>query len=1235
MSSEAAMARPEPPVLDPRTPTEMADALAAWARLDVPEWRPPSDGDVGTVLQEVFAQMAARVAARVNAVPGHAFRAFLEMAEIDRLAPAPARGPVAFALAPSADSTRVVAGTQVVAAGQDGGPDVVYETVDDLIVLPVRLVAAVVTDPVWDQMSDLLPELDAHPEGLPALVGIDDVAHEVQLTSSPMRAFSGGGNATVTLKCVAPDLVVGDAVALLEHLAVRVESETGDVSKTPSWTVTTKPQSPGAPPGAPDTPSPLISLATAILPIAPPLVEVTATCTIDASDHERIVLVLLGGVNRPAGRLLRWSHASLRLDTPDHLPVSVLVDGSSAAVDRAFAPFGDVPGPGSEFALADEAFGVTGAEVTLKFDVSGGSPSKDLELVWEYYGGQAWQALTVTDGTTRFTASGNIIIKAPGCPVAEVSGTAGRWIRVRVAAGDYGQPAVYVPKVDSDVNQGLKLKDGTGTLKPPVVLTLGVTSSISDAAPKVTIRTGSHDSHAPAQLFAGLADLGPVHGEPGQGLYFGLDRDPSNQPVSLYLDVVDAAATPRRDIAAGGGDVRLVWECFDGAAWRPLTVEDTTGGLTRAGIVRFVAPAAMAPLARFGRPACWWLRVRALNTVWPGASPVVAGVAINVVEVVAGESVPWERLGHAIGQPSQSVRLAQTPVLPGQQLFVAEGDRIGDAELARVVEEDGPNSVVQRIDPLTGRMEDWVRWHEVPSFTTSDPSSRHYTLDRSTGELRFGDGRHGLLPPQGSPLAAIYRYRGSLAGNVSSGRITKLRSPQPEIAVVINPGAVDGGADIEPVADVEERGPAVLRHRGRAVTTADFVWLAREVAGTRVARCALGPCAKPGEVKLVVVPRDSDVAPRPTSTLLSRVEAGLQPHLPLDLALSRRRLDVRGPAYRTVSVFAELEPERSELGEQIKSGASAALDRFLAALSGGPDGTGWPLGRAVFESEVAEVLAGVEGVSHVRSLRVVGVATEQRLRFRSAIVLPFGLRTGGAVEQQPGRFVMTLDSPIPAGVAVNTIDVRGATDGDRLCVVSDAEVAPGASGSHVLLLAADGIPNGTDPFPAGSEVRGQDGELVAWTAGPVAPADASGRRPVPLSVVPGLVLAPDLLVVSPYDVRVLRTGGSASEHTTRLYARGIRASALAKGMTLGIPGHPLRLRLLGEPVGGSSAGTFELPVSSWRPGDQLTLRTGSGAPITAEVAGVEDVDDVVHLDPDSLVAPGTHVVQVVTARSPR
>jgi alpha-L-arabinofuranosidase len=51
-------------------------------------------------------------------------------------------------------------------------------------------------------------------------------------------------------------------------------------------------------------------------------------------------------------------------------------------------------------------------------------------------------------------------------------------------------------------------------------------------------------------------------------------------------------------------------------------------------------------------------------------------------------------------------------------------------------------------------------WTMVDDLAASSPTARHYELDERTGELRFGDGVHGAIPPAGSYAYTDFTFQG-------------------------------------------------------------------------------------------------------------------------------------------------------------------------------------------------------------------------------------------------------------------------------------------------------------------------------------------------------------------------------------------------------------------------------------------------------------------------------------------
>ncbi|MGD0603065.1 MAG: hypothetical protein ABSA53_05610 [Streptosporangiaceae bacterium] len=166
-----------------------------------------------------------------------------------------------------------------------------------------------------------------------------------------------------------------------------------------------------------------------------------------------------------------------------------------------------------------------------------------------------------------------------------------------------------------------------------------------------------------------------------------------------------------------------------------------------------------------------------------------------------------------------------------------------------------------------------------------------------------------------------------------------------------------------------------LRERYRAVTAADFEWLALKSWAGRssiarvhgLPRCDLeasDPAARyadaPAHVSLVVVP-----AAGGDSTL----NADLLKFLNLRRTLTTR-LHVVGPTYLPVQISADLALRDDAVAQNALDDARQALLAYYDPLKGGPAHTGWPFGRAVYSSEASAVLEHRPLLRYVENVQV-------------------------------------------------------------------------------------------------------------------------------------------------------------------------------------------------------------------------------------------------------------------------
>jgi predicted phage baseplate assembly protein len=134
-----------PPDLDDRTWQDLVDEMRGLIPRYAPAWTDHNPNDLGITLIELFAWLGESVIYRLNQVPDKNYAAFLNLLGITRDAASPARVQLTFTT--GAGPVVVPAGTQAQTAATEGAPPIVFETDEDVRVLPGNLANAVLVGP--------------------------------------------------------------------------------------------------------------------------------------------------------------------------------------------------------------------------------------------------------------------------------------------------------------------------------------------------------------------------------------------------------------------------------------------------------------------------------------------------------------------------------------------------------------------------------------------------------------------------------------------------------------------------------------------------------------------------------------------------------------------------------------------------------------------------------------------------------------------------------------------------------------------------------------------------------------------------------------------------------------------------------------------------------------------------------------------------------------------------------
>jgi Baseplate J-like protein len=693
----------------------------------------------------------------------------------------------------------------------------------------------------------------------------------------------------------------------------------------------------------------------------------TSVCEIDGEP--------LGNAREGADRLFAFHPAPA--DAGPGTALSVRIDGDYVDVDFYSRITGIVSLDPSD--VAGALTFVLHAEVTdvtteyLPLDDRSSVP----DLSWEYWNGRGWLSLRVIDGTRDLLSNGDVIFNVPpSIERTEVAGQDNFWIRARLVGGDYGRETF---KVVNDVVVSEK-----SSLRPPKIRQLSILYAAEPVPPVACLTFNNLDyldqtaaARAPGAHFKPFEPLEDAT----LTLFLGFDKPFKSGPVRLLLDAAE------REFEDGRAP-QLDWRFRRDRLWKKLDVDDGSVALTRPGLLTLSASEELTRETRFGESLFW---IKGSLRTDLGASqadyplPLLRGIFLNTVSATQGETITEEIVGSSDGEPSQVFTFQHADVLEGEDIRVRES--LSAEERARIERESGTDSVVDRED-IGGT---WVRWNETSAFFDAGPQDRDYSIDRALGQLQFGDGVHGSIPPAGVDNIRAFSYRagGGAIGNVAAGRIEALSTAVAGIESVFNPTPAGGGSDKADTEAMLTIGPRRISHRDRAVSAEDFEELAHEasrqvakvkcLATTNLARRGVGradPCdpaqrhdarEASGWVSLIIVPDSADPLPCPSLQLRSAVKDYLQQRAPSVLA-GGERIVVRPPDYVEVAIEAEIFVVSLDDAAAAETQARTRLDTFLHPLRGGPSGTGWDFGRPIGKSDVFAVLEQIEEVDRVENL---------------------------------------------------------------------------------------------------------------------------------------------------------------------------------------------------------------------------------------------------------------------------
>ncbi|UJF34080.1 baseplate J/gp47 family protein [Paenibacillus hexagrammi] len=983
----------QPPQIDPRDIPDLISQMKEMAPYYTPEWRfTPENPDPGSALFQMFADMFYENIKRLNRVPTKNLIAFLNMFDMTLLPARPASAYVTFALN---EGTRepvwISAGTQVAASGDAGS--ILYETARSVLLTPAALQAVYVTSRRQDKILRIQDGFlaasrqgQAAPTALFRLQQGDNLqAHALFLEHSSLFLVRSTCRIEIEFRNSRQRY---DEAEICRQLADPALTEWLYASED-GWKLFDKVEYKGVS---------VILTKAAEGELAQQEVNGTAGRWIQC----RLKSVQEAGRTLADSRL-SMDKLSMKTDYVDlhetgGIQPEQMFYNDIEADPAGFYPFGDQFALyGSFYISSSEVFSKKDSDVSLSFDLKA-VPNRFqpeaaeqidwklimkksqfdkapvmhvtvLQVVWEYWNGSSWVRLEVNkDAEKLFYYPQEEHVRKEvhfRCPIdvetTYVNGHENYWIRARILQLEnaYVAQAIYL----SPWIEGTKLTYSYDNRMYPARRCLAFNNT------EFVDRT----RHS-RQLEGGFEPFQPLQGE-HPSLHLAFQTAPVKGPVSLYVSVKQKRMA-EQDIPL------LEWEYLregqlpgDSPYWAALKVIDGTRSLTQSGTLQFVGPSDFAYSMLFGTAGCF---IRAVNrddkyddVEERTPIPVIHGLYMNTVQVIQQETIVGE-VPEPKGIEETEYQLSRNGIV-SEEVWVDETGCIKDELIAEYEQAGEPQlDLIRDSEGNVQRL--WVKWSQVSQLADSGSSERHYTIDRTFGRIRFGNGVHGMKPPKGGidQVKVTYQVTSGQVGNVGARQINQMQDSIAFVGEVYNPEPAAGGCQAEKLDSALQRGPEMIKHRGRAVTAEDYEWLARE-AYPNIAKVRCIPnhnaymAREVGAMTLVILPKEGQQGSAAFPELKKQVEAYLMERAPSLIAFPDQ-IQVIEPVYMEISVTAVVAIEGMDAVVVTELQALEKLDKFLDPLTGNFDGKGWSIGQQIHSSVFYALLKSIRAINHVEKL---------------------------------------------------------------------------------------------------------------------------------------------------------------------------------------------------------------------------------------------------------------------------
>ncbi|MBF4692027.1 baseplate J/gp47 family protein [Fusibacter ferrireducens] len=572
------------------------------------------------------------------------------------------------------------------------------------------------------------------------------------------------------------------------------------------------------------------------------------------------------------------------------------------------------------------------------------------DIVLEYWNGVGWSKLeTETFNRKMFATDDNepivqkIIFR---CPDDLMSTTVGAyenyWIRLKIikvenaytTLGDYIAPKLRWLKLHY-------VYDEHGVL--PSALKRYEFLTDQEIDPK----------SRPLRLFS---DYGALN---AKALYLQFDAPLIGAPIKLLFDVGTVT-----DLKSNRFKWQMLKRIANKAKWVDIDIIDDTNSLHETGVVTFIGDENHARSDLFGHRG-YWLR---LVQTEAGTLPVLLNAiylnSVNVTQKETKQSQYFSLRHHEYHKEMvlNHENLESLEVWVNELNVDMEEIKKANCDYRQVLSVDGTPEAL------------WVKWDAYESFSEMNATTRGYVANAFAGRIHFGDSVHGFLPDgiNENNIRVDYEVNLGEYGNVAAYEIKRLAQTISNVNTVFNPIPFQGGHAPESRKRALNRISETIHHRGRARSTRDFDALIlsadydiKEVL-TLSNTDTFGRFSL-GKVTSIVLPKSETYMQDYFRTLKAKIKNHLNGKLPCTLKYDYNYFIIE-PLYIIIDV--QFKGKIADVTDYLGTynAVEKAINRYLDTYKGNKNGEGWHIGDLPDEQYLLSQIQRIDTLKDINLL---------------------------------------------------------------------------------------------------------------------------------------------------------------------------------------------------------------------------------------------------------------------------